>query len=150
MDRLPAEVPHDLQPSPEFLRRLSRFLVGVRDAVEQVFRKPVWIELTNTNLLNGWQVNNADGTSKPGYYKDHAGRVWLKGLVKNAAPTPFAAIFNLPSGYRPVEDFNFPNTDLNAGGALQSFVSPDGNVKQSSGTANIVVALNHMSFAPAG
>lgn len=52
-----------------------------------------WIDAT---LENRW-VRYSDEYNPPQYFKDNAGIVWLRGLVKNGSST----IFTLPEGYRP-------------------------------------------------
>ncbi len=56
-------------------------------------------------LLNSW-VNYANGGEPCGYNKDITGTIFLKGWAyANGSNT--TAIFNLPTGYRPVNDRHF-------------------------------------------
>ncbi|MGZ8157293.1 MAG: hypothetical protein ACXWT1_06280 [Methylobacter sp.] len=52
-----------------------------------------WID---AKLENNW-VRFSDEYNPPQYFKDNAGIVWLRGLVKDGSST----IFTLPEGYRP-------------------------------------------------
>src|SRR5699024_8288904 len=55
-----------------------------------------WITPT---LLNGWEA-----TSDVGYMKDEFGFVHLQGRIKNGLKNH--PVFNLPTGYRPVNQYN--------------------------------------------
>lgn len=57
-----------------------------------------WIVPT---LLNSW-VNNSDGESPVGYFKDTFGIVHLRGCLKGGTG---GTIFILPTGYRPAKTF---------------------------------------------
>ncbi|MEK5086840.1 phage tail protein [Paenibacillus sp. FSL M8-0228] len=60
---------------------------------------PAWLTPT---LLNGWVVwVGSQGTYTPGYYKDSAGVVHLRGWVKDGVKAQATVIFRLPVGYRP-------------------------------------------------
>jgi hypothetical protein len=59
-----------------------------------------WIAPT---LLNSW-ANYGEGYNVAGYFKDAAGFVHLKGLIKSGTTTARTNVFLLPSGYRPLEN----------------------------------------------
>jgi hypothetical protein len=94
-----------------------------------------WIAPT---LLNGW-VNF--GNIDAGYYRDATGTVRLHGWVKNGAVA--AAMFTLPTGYRPSGLVNVPCNASNGLGFLQ--IEPNGNVSLGIGS-NVFVILDALSF----
>jgi hypothetical protein len=57
---------------------------------------PTWLA---PSLVNSW-ANYGSGNQNAGYYKDTAGTVHLRGLIKSGASLSTA--FTLPSGYRPL------------------------------------------------
>jgi hypothetical protein len=91
----------------------------------------LWADASWTSLA---PFPGFSGTLK--YRKDTAGRVWLKGTISTS--TSGAAIQNLPSGYRPAYEVNFPTAavrykfDLSSG---TSFTIPVGNVRISTAGA---------------
>lgn len=95
---------------------------------------------TAPTLLNSW-VNNGSGWAAAGYYKDAFGFVHLKGLVKSG--TVGAAIFTLPSGYRPAENETFAVQSNTAFGYCN--VGSDGNVGASGGS-NVNFSLSGIVF----
>lgn len=102
---------------------------------------PTWIAPT---LLNSW-ANYGLEWATAGYYRDASGLVYLRGLVKSG--TNNAAIFMLPSGYRPTAGRIF---SVHAGGGQARLdVLYDGTVKTngyySSGT-NAYVSLSGVFF----
>lgn len=102
---------------------------------------PTWVAPT---LLNSW-ANYGLEWATAGYYRDASGLVYLRGLVKSG--TNNAAIFMLPSGYRPTAGRIF---SVHAGGGQARLdVLYDGTVKTngyySSGT-NAYVSLSGVFF----
>ena len=102
---------------------------------------PTWVAPT---LLNSW-ANYGPEWATAGYYRDASGLVYLRGLVKSG--TNNAAIFMLPSGYRPTAGRIF---SVHAGGGQARLdVLYDGTVKTngyySSGT-NAYVSLSGVFF----
>jgi hypothetical protein len=55
-------------------------------------------------LTNSW-VNFGAPYESAGYYKDPLGTVWVRGTIKNGSLN--AAVFTLPTGYRPANDLPF-------------------------------------------
>lgn len=93
-------------------------------------------------LLNSWVYY---GTPYPtaGYYKDSAGIVHLKGLVKSGTVGAGYAIFILPAGYRPAEQHIFATI---SGSALaRCDVSNDGWVRTPIGN-NVWFSISGISF----
>lgn len=101
-----------------------------------------WIVPTMTN---GWLTYDADpgGWSGPGYYKDSAGVVHLRGLIKSG--TVGASAFTLPVGYRPA-DGNLLIGTISNGAVGRVRVSTDGTVMPESPSSNAWVALDSISF----
>lgn len=51
---------------------------------------------------NGWsEYTDVNFTTGAGYFKDHLGRVHLRGMVKGGTGTAGTTIISLPAGYRP-------------------------------------------------
>lgn len=101
-------------------------------------------EAWNTPTLQNSWVNFGSGHQTAAYYKDDAGRVHLRGLVKNGNN---AAIFTLPAGYRPsaIELF----VCYAGGGTGRIDVGVDGTVTYITGSSNAFVSLAGMSFRAA-
>jgi hypothetical protein len=68
--------------------------------------KPIAMKSMFSGLENGWQQGGG-GFASPAYGKDASGIVHLQGLVTNASNTS-AAIFTLPSAYRPDGEIEIP------------------------------------------
>ncbi len=97
-----------------------------------------WIAPT---LLNGW-VNQGGSTSPAGYYRDAAGRVYLRGDIKSG--TIGAAAFVLPAGYRPDFDTFRPVMTTGTYG-YASVAASSGTVYAASGS-NAGFDLDGISF----
>lgn len=89
-------------------------------------RQEAWIAPT---FQNGW-VNYGGGNATAAYYKDKQGTVWIKGIVKDGSLN--AAIFTLPSGYRPAEVNHYAVSSNYAYGNLK--VGSDGVVILTNGS----------------
>lgn len=95
-------------------------------------------------LLNGWVNYSATpGYEHAGYYKDSAGIVHLKGLVKSGTVGSGYAIFILPAGYRPAEQHIFATISNSA--IARCDVSNDGWVRTPIGS-NLWFSLSGLSF----
>jgi len=94
------------------------------DARYQKIAQGAWIEPT---LLNSW-VNYDASWSPAGYYKDTAGTVHVKGVIKDGTYTQ--AAFLLPAGYRPAVNDIYPCASWNGVTSVAGFalVYADGNV----------------------
>lgn len=93
-------------------------------------------------LLNGW-VNYGVGGATVGFFKDKFGIVHIKGLVKSGTTSTATVIFNLPGGYRPLEDQQFATVSEGVFG--DGRVMAGGDVVFDHGT-NVWFSLNNISF----
>ena len=135
----------------------SRRLVNVADPssaqdaatkayVDGKFPALSWTALTPTA---NWTAGA--GASAPGYWKDAAGVVHLKGYVTagaGASNTPFAAA-SLPAGCRPAGNRHFAAVDYTAGAALHMSVGSDGSVVFGTGLSPVeghIYAFDAISF----
>src|SRR5258706_9252091 len=84
--------------------------------VNVIYSEP-WIDMTPL-LQNGW-VNYGSGYSTAAYYKDKAGVVHLRGLIKNGTNTLGTVIAHLPAGYTP-----------SYGNLVFAVVNGDNNIKR--------------------
>ncbi|MNW48506.1 hypothetical protein D3C74_258740 [compost metagenome] len=108
---------------------------------------PAWLTPT---LLNGWVVwVGSQGTYTPGYYKDSAGVVHLRGWIKDGAKAQATVIFRLPVGYRPsqrslftVYDSSDTGTNLKTSAVV---VNVDGSVAVDS-VSGTSVSFYQVSF----
>lgn len=82
----------------ERFERLERMIQSLR--TEPLGQNDAWI--TPSSMLNGWADYTGIGFAACQYMKDAVGFVWVKGLVQGG--TVPAAVFLLPSGYRPLEN----------------------------------------------
>ncbi|PAD78019.1 hypothetical protein [Paenibacillus campinasensis] len=98
--------------------QVSDLITGVAEALHRVSvveqkkvekDAPGWIAPT---LLNGWE-NYGGSFTKAGYYKDSAGIVHLKGLIKFGTAVAGTLLFTLPEGYRPNAVMIFPVSSNN-------------------------------------
>lgn len=90
---------------------------------------------------NSW-VDFGGSEATGAFYKDALGRVHLRGTVKSG--TAGAAIFTLPSGYRPGATRNFA---IDAGGTPASLsITSAGVVTPSAAAGNTQVSLDGVSF----
>jgi hypothetical protein len=94
-------------------------------------------------LLGAW-ANYGSPFNPPGYYKDKAGIVHLRGLVMSGAVP--SAIFTLPAGYRPANQELFAVAANNAFGRVD--VLPSGDVQFSLGSS-AYVSLDGITFRAA-
>jgi hypothetical protein len=62
---------------------------------------------TAVTFLPGWANVNA-GWSTTSYMKDGMGMVHIRGLVRRTSPTALGNIFQLPPGFRPATNLQFP------------------------------------------
>lgn len=114
------------------------FVEGIALAVIRQFTAvpyplPSWNVPT---LINGW-VNYGAGLSTARYTKDAAGRVQVTGSVKDGPN--YAAIFVLPSGYRPTNNLFFTvDSDV---GARTLYVNNSGELKIASSGTNGRVSI---------
>jgi hypothetical protein len=97
------------------------------------------------SMTGGWLSYDTDpgGWSAPGYYKDYAGTVHLRGLIR--AGTIGSAAFTLPAGYRPTGGDLLIGTISN-GGVGRVKVNTAGGVIPESPSVNTWVALDGISF----
>lgn len=91
-------------------------------------------------FTNSW-VNYAAGFATATYIKDKNGFVHLKGTVKSG--TVSTSMFNLPVGYRPLEQLIF--TIVNNGAFGRVDVLANGDVVLQGGS-NLFVALDNIVF----
>lgn len=100
-----------------------------------------WIAPT---LGSGW-VNFGSGYAGAGYFRDSNGFVHLQGLIKSGTGAP-NVIFNLPAGYRPLNDLllvSVSNTSSDLLGTIK--ITSTGDVTETSG-GNSYLSLNNISF----
>jgi lysophospholipase L1-like esterase len=102
---------------------------------------PVWVVPT---LQNGWTSFNISTHSQEGYYKDAAGVVHLKGLIKGGSTAASSVIFNLPAGHRPAKILFCPICAYSLFGSIQ--ILPNGNVIVDNIPNNTYVSLEGVSF----
>lgn len=96
-------------------------------------------------LLNSW-VYWGVPFSQPGYCKDAAGFVHLRGLLKSGVVTAGTGIFVLPAGYRPVDTEIFSVSSNSAFGEVR--VDAAGNVQIQVGSASFL-SLDGITFKAA-
>lgn len=94
-------------------------------------------------LINSWA--NAEAPFAPaGYRKDNNGRVWLRGLL--LVGTADTVAFQLPAGFRPAFNSDFPTISGNNNAAGRVRVFRGGNVNITQGTGGSFVTLDGISF----
>jgi hypothetical protein len=98
-----------------------------------------WIAPT---LLNSWVYYGSPYTP-PGYYMDAAGRVHLRGLVKNGSAAN-ATIFQLPAPYAPSYTFIVPTVAADA--FCEVRIDTSGNVTATTGGSVSWTSLDSISF----
>jgi hypothetical protein len=98
-----------------------------------------WIAPT---LLNSW-VNYGAPFANAGYFKDTLGLVHLRGVMKDGSGLG-TAIFNLPSGYRPSAQVNYPS--VSNGLFCLISVQTNGDVVHVSGGSMAWTSLADISF----
>jgi hypothetical protein len=98
-----ANIPTSFNPIGHAFRHLTGGLdpitpagIGAATTTHTHITEP-WI---TPNFQNGWS-NYGAGYNAAGYYKDPAGIVHLRGLLKNPSPTINTQIFTLSPGYYP-------------------------------------------------
>jgi hypothetical protein len=64
-----------------------------------------WTDILDASLTNSWVWFGSAPWPRPGYYKDQAGMVHMRGLVKNG--TINTTILTLPAGFRPANQTMF-------------------------------------------
>jgi len=97
---------------------------------------------------NNWVDYDGGSTFETGaYYKDNAGRVHLRGLIKRGSgtPTPGETMVTLPTGYRPARRLMF-FTATDTGGARVEITS-SGTVLYIQGGYGFL-SLEGLSFKP--
>lgn len=94
---------------------------------------------------NSW-VNYGAPFSTAAFYRDGAGRVWLKGTLKNGLGSEYC--FGLPAGWRPAEQVSFKIYSQGDTAALCS-IQTSGVVYLFT-TANAQVILDGISFRQGG
>lgn len=115
------------------------------------------VSLTALSFSNGWAAySSGAGFSSPGYYKDHNGRVHLKGLIQHitSAPTADEVMFTLPAGFRPLDRLvltGIAGGDGGTEGRVQRVdIKANGEVlyltQIAAGAANTFISLDGMSF----
>ena len=92
---------------------------------------------------NGW-VNVGGGTAVTAFYKDRLGNVTVKGHVTTG--TAGTAVFTLPTGYRPLERYDFAITRPDTGAASMATILSTGDVIPTGGAGNTHVSLDGISF----
>jgi hypothetical protein len=125
------------------LNRLTNTVNDLQKQLKQMrtsqLTPPAW---TAPTFLNSWSNYGAPFTSA-GYYIDGLGIVHLKGMVRNG--TISASIFQLPVGFRPLEQYLFVvETNSNANGRVD--IQTDGNVIAGANISNTWVSLDPISF----
>jgi hypothetical protein len=116
-------------------------------AFDMIERAEPWRTIGATGqpaFANTW-VNFGGVYDTAGYYKDVAGIVRLKGLVKNGTAPP-SIIFTLPSGYRPGLQKIYPAYSAAALGFCE--IKADGTVNAEIGAA-ASFSLEGISFRAA-
>lgn len=99
-------------------------------------------------LLNSW-VYYGSPFSEPAYYMDAAGRVHLRGLLKDGTVVPGDVLFTLPAGYIPPYDLIFPAPTF--GGTCEMRVRQNGDVVCGAIPPNpTYVSLDGISFRSEG
>lgn len=111
------------------------------------------------NAIEGWHningvgepqfqsgYGNLDATSydPAGFYKDTAGRVFIRGTVKKNDAITQTPMFTLPVGYRPSKMMIFA-ADCSTGHARIN-IGTDGNVVLWSGSAAAYLSIDNISF----
>lgn len=102
--------------------------------------------VTTPTMQNSW-VSYDGGTDYgiAGYYKDAAGVVHLRGLIKSG--TMGAAAFTLPAGFRPQYRCIFMGLSANNNTICRVDVFQNGQVAPQGGSgSNVWVSLEGMSF----
>lgn len=110
---------------------------GISPATPETWHAPV--------LLGNWAQN---GSFAPGYRLDVAGRVQLRGQVKEPVASS-ATIFNLPAGYRPTVAMSWAiKANADAGTIGQVEMRPNGDLVIIANTAALRVqsVLDAISF----
>lgn len=95
----------------------------------------------NSTFINSW-VDYGTPFSPAGYYKDGAGGIHLRGLVKSG--TVGLAIFVLPTGYRPQFDIILAVTSAAVFGSI--YILADGSVVPQASCSNTWVSLENIHF----
>ncbi len=123
----------------DFIETIKDLAFRISNLEKRKFIDETYIAPT---LLNSW-VNYGSGFSDTGYYKDSAGVVHIKGMVKNGTTTGGTAIFTLPVGYRPSQILIIPTVSNSAFGQLR--INTNGNVEFHSGS-NAWFSLDNIAF----
>ena len=92
------------------------------------------------SLLNSW-VNFGGGTQEAAYWKSDDGMVHLQGKIKSG--TVGGAVFNLPAGYRPVNQVTF--STVSNGLFAYGNINSSGDVIAVNGN-NTFWSLDNISF----
>lgn len=101
------------------------------------------ITWTAPTLLNSW-ANYGSGYSPAGYYKDPAGRVFIRGMLASGSSAS-AVMFTLPVGFRPAFEMIFATVALDAFCEIR--IDTSGNVFANTGGSTNFTALDGISFA---
>lgn len=97
-------------------------------------------------LSNSW-VTHSVSYPEASYYKDNAGIVHLRGLIKNGTTTGGTIIFTLPTGYRPSDDYHQAVASNNAAATLK--IEANGSVKIAGGVSSTWLDLSGIHFRAA-
>lgn len=100
--------------------------------------------VTAATLLNSWVNYDTATYNAAGYYRDNAGLIRLRGLVKSGVVG--SPILTLPTGYRPAKEEIFSVVSNNAFGRVDVFVNGDVTLLVGS---NAFASLDGISFLPA-
>lgn len=135
---VPASLKAVLEPIKDIVERLE----GTKgDKAERAVKQGDMAESWQTpQLLNGW-LRYDETVEQPGFYRDAASRVFLRGVVKSG--TVATTIFTLPSGYRPGKAQMF--AVITSTGVGRMDVKSDGTVVLVSG-GNGYANLDGLSF----
>jgi len=125
----------------DFVDADGRLTLRAATFLEEVVNVQDWQEIgvgNNPAFENSW-VNYGTTFDTAAYYKDALGIVHVKGLVKSGTAT--AAIFTLPTGYRPASTLLFVCVD-GTNLANRVDVDADGTINAAASASNSFQSLN--------
>lgn len=133
MIQLP-DVPAQRDASPEMFQRLTRFMAGTRDALNEIRAKPDFAPVSAIMFAagaGGW-TNFGAPAADAGYWADALGHVFMRGLVVPGALWP-ATIFYLPEALRPRYQKEKAVTSNTATQLARILIAPSGAVQAVTG-----------------
>jgi len=113
--------------------------------LKQTIIQPAWLDLT---LENSW-VNYDSGAvtyPKAQYYKDTAGFVHIRGLIRNGTTASGTTVATLPAGYRPETRQHFATTSQDLFAYIR--IDSDGAIRATS-SRSAWLSLDVLHFRPA-